>query len=217
MKNRNFYGTSSWNNYVKEKEELYKNYHNIETNVEQLEYGYTMEHNAIQDDSYMYRGDKCKLFLNGKKIFEWTNYYGKSLLHRIIEHSNGKKYFIYNEDLYGYSVLDLSDFKTINYLPYEYYGTEDNRLETFIFYDAYYNKYNDYIAIEGCMWATPYSVMVFSFKNPMKIKEFEYWNDLQDDEFTELNFVSWDKNKLILEYDETKQLICFDINDYCVK
>lgn len=28
---------------------------------------------------------------------------------------------------------------------------------------------------------------------------------------------SWDKNKLILEYDETKQLICFDIKDYCVK
>lgn len=119
---KNYYGTAEWKKDIKDKEILYKKYNKfVEKNEEVLDFDYVVEHNTISDKNNRYIGDKCKLFKNSKLIFEWTNYYGKSMLHKIINHNNGKRYFMYNEDLYGYSILDLDSKEHINYIPYESY------------------------------------------------------------------------------------------------
>ena len=51
-------------------------------------------------------GEVCKLFKNGEMIFEWKNTDGKSRMAVIINHADGQQYFIFDEDLYGYSVLN---------------------------------------------------------------------------------------------------------------
>ena len=203
LKLNNYYGSAEWEKNVKEKEKLYTKYNKyVERNEEVLDSDYIVEHNIICDKNNRYIGDKCKLLRNKELIFEWTNYYSKSLLHKIINHNNGKRYFIYNEDLYGYSVVDLDSKEHINYIPYESYlsPSSNQYKDTFIFCDAFYNKYNSKIAIEGCIWAAPYSIIVFDFKNPLDIKTIKEWKDVQDIESTEyhdIDFFKWKQNNLI--------------------
>ena len=202
---KNYYGTSRWNNYIKEKEEQYKTYkESIELFNEEINEGYIVEHNLYIDNENRYIGDKCRLILNDNCLFEWKNYYGKSQLHRVINHKNGNTYFIYNEDLYGYSVIDLNSKEHINYLPFESYrDISDSRYkDTFIFCDSHYNEYNNKIAIEGCFWAAPYSIITFDFSEPLTIKTIEYWKDVQNinsGNYNSLDFIKWNNDKLVVD------------------
>lgn len=200
---KNYYGTEKWNAFVNEKELLFDKYkNNVELSQQKIDEDYIIEHNVFTDSNKRYIGDRCKLINNEKIIFEWTYYYGKAQLHRVIKHKNGKKYLIYNEDLYGYSVFELDSKEHINYLPFESYMDESRFIDTFIFCDAFYNSYNDRIAIEGCIWAAPYSIITFDFKNPLEIKTIDEWKDIQNintKEYYNVDFVKWDKDKLIIK------------------
>ena len=205
---KNYYGTTRWNNYVKGKEKQYITYKDsIEISNEEINEEYIVQHNSYIDNENRYIGDKCKLILNDNCLFEWTNYYGKSQLHRVINHKNGNTYFIYNEDLYGYSVIDLNSKERINYLPYESYrDILDSRFkDTFIFCDAYYNDYNNKIAIEGCIWAAPYSIVTFDFSEPLMIKTIDEWKDIQNinsRNYDNLEFIEWKGDKLIVKNED---------------
>ena len=43
-----------------------------------------------------------------------------------------------------------------------------------------FDKESDLLAVEGCLWAATYSVIVLNFKDPMKIVEQDRWVDLSD-------------------------------------
>lgn len=197
----NFYGTKEYFDYYKLKtEELFK-MRKEKTEIKQLEDNYSIEIDTYTNDSYR-KGNVCKLYKKEKLIFEWINIYGMTLEPKIINHSNGNKYLIFNEDLYGYSILDLKTLQCMHYLPKESYVDpfSSEYVDTFIFCHAHYNPYNNYLAIEGCIWAAPYTVILLNFDNPMEAVEANKWINISDelDDYYELNFKEWDNDYLII-------------------
>ena len=151
----------------------------------------------------------CRLYKDNKFLHEWINI-GASTLHlNIFKHSNGHKYLIYNIDLYGYSVLELDTLKNINYLPYESYNYGADFEETFIFCDAHYNEYNDCLAVDGCFWSAPYSIMLLDFKEPLKIIEANKWIDINDviekGQYYNIDFESFNKDDITCIFEQTSK------------
>ncbi len=100
------------------------------------------------------------------KVAEFENINHDGNIFSVVEHSNGKNYLIFSIDLYGYSIMDLSNYHVYHYIPEEsFYGHE----ETFIWTEAYYCKDNNIIAVEGCYWACPFSTEFFDFSNPEEV------------------------------------------------
>ncbi len=126
----------------------------------------------------------------------------------MIKHSNGKTYLIFTEDLYGYSVLELETLKSVHYLPKESYLEGEEFKETFIWTDMHYNKANNFLAVGGCFWAEPSSVIYFDFSNPLDIVEDNKWVNIRNkvapdyEQYDEILFEKWDKNMLICKTEE---------------
>ena len=149
-------------------------------------------------------GELCRLYKNDVCIFEWKNIDGHSRMSKIIKHSNGKSYLLFDEDLYGYSVLDIETGSCVHYFPAEsYFHDMETFEETFIWFEPYYDTESNLLAVEGCYWACPYSVIVADFTDPMKIAEASDWYDLmkhtkyQEIIDDDIEFKEWDKNFLI--------------------
>lgn len=83
-----------------------------------------------------------------------------------VEHSNGKRYLLFSIDLYGYSIMDLSNYKAYHYMPEESFA---GHRETFIWTDAFYCRKNNILAVYGCYWACPYSIFLYDFSVPEKL------------------------------------------------
>jgi len=82
-----------------------------------------------------------------------------------VRHQNGHDYLIYRIDLYGYSVMDLTTGKQIDYFPESgLYGGEP-----FIWCETTYCSVNNLLAVGGCYWACPYSYQFYDFSNPMQL------------------------------------------------
>jgi hypothetical protein len=83
----------------------------------------------------------------------------------LVKHRNGKHYLVYRKDLYGYSIYDVADKKSVDYFPKESLDGE----ETFIWRSVTYCAVNDVLAVEGCYWACPYGFIFYDFSNPMEV------------------------------------------------
>ena len=169
-----------------------------------------------EDKEHIYacdkRGSVSRLYEKDNLIFEWKNI-DDGLLAKIINHSNGNKYFLFKEDLYGYSVLDLKTKKSIHYIPSESHEKEEEKfVDTFIWYDVNYNSKNDYLAIDGCVWAYPDSIIVLNFSNPMEIVDIKHWKNVIDGDKS-IHFEKWNGNNLIYYIEETKEEKEINIED----
>lgn len=177
-----------------------------------LDDGYVVKYCDLVDDAPcdpFHKPDSamlCRLYRNGKLIFEWryigTGGYGR--LARVIHHSNGKAYLIFFEHLYGYSVLDLSDMKSVHYIPQESACCDTEHFEeTFIWLIPHYDPESDLLAVEGCIWAAPYSIIILDFSDPLKIVEANKWLDLGgtigEDTYGEIydEFKAWEPDALV--------------------
>lgn len=96
------------------------------------------------------------------KLSEFKSIYNH-IMHSIIEHSNGKNYLVFSIDLYGYSIIDLTNYNVYHFVPEESFKKNE---ETFIWTEVFYCKKNNIIAVDGCYWAHPYSTQFFNFSNP---------------------------------------------------
>ena len=136
-------------------------------------------------------------------VFEWRYIGGHDRKASIIHHANGKTYLVYYENLYGYSVLDFSDLKTVNYIPKESAIHDEHFEETFIWVIPHYDPGSNLLAVEGCVWAAPYSIIVLDFCDPMRIIEANKWTDLDYDQtkdsYLEIydEFKTWTQDALI--------------------
>ncbi len=140
----------------------------------------------------------------GVKVAEFKNIDHHIDFFGTVEHSNGKNYLIFTIDLYGYSIMDLSNFKTYHFIPEEsFVGGE----ETFIWTNIMYCKVNNIIAVDGCYWACPYSIEFFDFSDPEKVPlrciytSYELKNELDID--SDITPIRWnDDGTIVIEYDE---------------
>jgi hypothetical protein len=111
-----------------------------------------------------------------------------------IKHSNGNNYFMFRTSLYGYGIFDITLKKDYFYIPDE--------PETFIWTDVHYNAMSNMLAVEGCVWACPYSVNLIDFADPMnesKWVDVLYKLDGGYKKYEGLEFSRWDGNNLILK------------------
>lgn len=89
-----------------------------------------------------------------------------NLFIKVIHHSNGNDYLIFRIDLYGYSIMDLTNNNISHYIPK---ASFDEREETFIWTDALYCEVNDLLVIDGCYWAAQWTNEFYDFSNPMQL------------------------------------------------
>lgn len=154
-------------------------------------------------------GSICHLYKNDKLVFEWKSLYHNSRISNIIEHSNGHKYLIFTEDLYGYSVLELDTLKNMHYLP-----KEDPLVESFIWgSDIFYNKNNDLLVVEGCFWGWPVSAIVLDFSKPLEAVDAKDWIDVRskfNENYDDITFKSWHEEKIEFLFNDKKSIM-FDI------
>ena len=149
-------------------------------------------------------GEICRLFKDDNLIFEWKNTDGHSRMASIIHHADGYTYFVFDEDLYGYSVLNLDSLQCMHFIPAESYGTyPDEFKETFIWCDCFYNPENNLLAVDGCFWACPGDVIVLDFQDPMTAVEPNDWHSIyreyrcDDPDLDDIEFDSWDNDTLV--------------------
>ncbi len=189
MDNVNFYGTKEYYERLDELEKTVFSRMNqaVPTKVSKLDKGYSVEHYYYADvencrPGYAPEdGEICKLYYESNPVFEWKNIDGRSRMAQIICHSDGNTYFVFDESLYGYSVLNLNTLECMHYIPAESqpYDKSDF-VETFIWCEIHYNSVNDYIVVQGCYWAYPYSLILVDFHNPMKPVLSKEWIDVSE-------------------------------------
>ena len=218
-KNMNFYGTDKYYKRMNDLDrQIFSKIRFDEPDrIKELDNGYCVKYFYYADEENCLPGhapvdgEVCRLFKNDEMIFEWKNTDGNSRMAVIIDHADGQQYFIFDEDLYGYSVLKLSDLTCIHYIPEESYGKyPDEFEETFIWFNCFYNPENNMLAVDGCYWACPNNIIVLDFTEPMHIVESKEWMDIykkcseEYPDIDDIEFVRWDGCKLICKGDGAK-------------
>ncbi|MBP1545292.1 MAG: hypothetical protein J6A37_01665 [Oscillospiraceae bacterium] len=134
---------------------------------------------------------------------------------QIFTHSDKKLYLIYKEDLYGYSVLRISDRKSLHYIPQGTICNANFIGESFIMTDFHYCAENNYAAAGGCYWAYPYDVALLDFTDPLNApKKIPVLHNIIDpanenDALDDIDFVKWENSCLIAEADSIKEYFRF--------
>ncbi len=210
----NYYGTDQYQQNLKllDEQVFSKIKFDEPDRVKELDFGYYIEYYYYADEENCLPGhaavdgEICRLYKSGKFVFQWKNTDGRSRMAKIIHHSNGNDYLVFDEDLYGYSVLDLQDLNCLHYLPAESYGKYPEEFEeTFIWCDCFYNPQTDMLAVEGCYWACPGNIIVLNFSRPMIAVEPEQWTDIYQkycDSYPDLgdiDFEKWDGSNLVFK------------------
>lgn len=75
---------------------------------------------------------------------------------------NEEEYLFFKEDLYGYSVLRISDREVMHYIPAGIGG------ESFIITDSRFCGNISAALCGGCFWAAPYSVCLCDLSDPLR-------------------------------------------------
>lgn len=142
----------------------------------------------------------------GKERFFWRNTDDDGEFVSLIHHANGKRYMIFRFDLYGYGVLDLESLQEIRYLPPQSFtAVREDFKETFIWTDVHYDPESNLLAVSGCFWACPYSVMVLDFSDPMTVQPVEGWLDVRSiidpnyEIYDDIDFDRWESGILYLK------------------
>lgn len=162
-------------------------------------------------DGCRIHGSECTLSdRTGKVLYHWRSLNNDGDFHRVIRHANGREYFLFRRDLYGYSVLDLASGEESHYLPYKSFPDRKQDFEeTFIWTDVHYNPNGNVLAVSGCFWACPASVMLMDFSSPLSVNG--NWVILHDaiddgyDVYEDIEFVSW-------EADGSLTVICYNVS-----
>ncbi len=132
------------------------------------------------------------------------------LVGEIIEHSNGRRYFLHKIDLYGLSVLDLSSKEVFNYFPegYEHDYRSDTG-ESFVITDVHYDKRSDLAAMGGSYRSGAFNVTVWDFSEPMSFNpRFVSVHDLIDhdyEQYNDIDFKEWNDSALVIIADDYKE------------
>lgn len=143
------------------------------------------------------RGDDCRLTdRDGQILSTWRSIAFVGSFYRLITHRNGKKYLIFRQDLFGYSVLDIESKRIMQFFPEA--SLDDG--ETFIWTDVHYEPATNVLAVSGCFWCMDPGVHLFSFDDPMS--DSQKCIDLVNcfphgyGHYGDVNFAGWDNGAL---------------------
>ena len=134
----------------------------------------------------------------GRAVHTWDNLDFDGEFCSLISHANGNHYLIFREDLYGYSVLEVETGETLHYIPEKSWPL-DGRMgkETFIWTNADYDPKTNLLAVWGCYWACPGSMVVLDFSHPLEEQDSGRWVEMHElidpeyDLFDDIRMVNW--------------------------
>ena len=147
-------------------------------------------------------------------IYTWRNLDSGCGAVSLFHHANGRHYLIFCTEMYGYSVLEIESGRDFHYIPSQAHPQRAEDFdETFIWCDASYHSKNNLLAVDGCFWACPYSVLLVDFTDPLREQPAESWIDIHTEldpdyeRYGHLDFDHWDENgDLHLKIDEKDDL-----------
>lgn len=79
-------------------------------------------------------------------------------------HPDGHDYLICHEDYQGQTIVQLDTGKRINYLP-----EAANKGFGFCWESYKISPNKKYLAVNGCVWAGPYEIVIYDFSEPMNL------------------------------------------------
>jgi len=194
----------------------------IDDDISVLERNYARDRFLDDYSGYPYvyhiSGSESIVFEKGAEIFSFkTVHFGRNV-QAPITHQDGKKYLIFKKDMYGHSVLDLASKEVFDYFPAESF----HEGETFIWCSIHYNPLNNIMAVEGCYWAAPYSIVLVDFSHPMKecvqVDTKDFINPGYA-KYGHIDFVEWRGKDLVLQAEtntesEQKELLIISEAEY---
>ncbi|MDE7430520.1 MAG: hypothetical protein K2N34_01155 [Lachnospiraceae bacterium] len=94
--------------------------------------------------------------------------------------------------------MEIETLRDFHFIPYEAYPANGDKFqETFIFTGVKYNPADNMLAVSGCYWACPSSVILLDFTNPLKEQDCESWIDIHEiidadyDIYEDIDFERW--------------------------
>ncbi|MCI8303727.1 MAG: hypothetical protein HFF52_03770 [Lawsonibacter sp.] len=134
----------------------------------------------------------------GRVVYTWDNLDFDGEFCALISHANGNQYLVFREDLYGYSVLEVETGENLHYIPEKSWPL-DGRMgqETFIWTGADYDPETNLLAVWGCYWACPGSMVFLDFSNPLSEQDCSCWVEMHEmidpdyELFDEIELVRW--------------------------
>jgi len=173
-----------------------------------------------QFEAHLSRSENI-VFRNGKEIYSFKTIDDDSRC-KVFTHQNGHDYLFFKKDLYGYSILDLTDMRDFDYFPAASFPTG----ETFIWCEPFYNPINNIVAVDGCIWAGPYGIILADFTDPInssrQIEASGYMEQFYSKNYYDFTFRDWNGTDLILwngtglfpERDENAEQKIIPSNEY---
>jgi hypothetical protein len=145
--------------------------------------------------------ENCLMDKEGNILYTYRNINDDAEFCTIIYHRDGNEYMIFRSELYGYSVLNLDTLKDFHYVPSQSFKVQGG--ETFIWTEIFYNNINNILAVSGCYWACPYSIVLVDCSEPMLpgIKQIDIHDKLDSnyEKYDDIDFVKWNNTDLVLK------------------
>lgn len=183
--------------------------------VTALGQGYEMRSRFYKGKTeWVVHGSENEIFdENGCKLYTWRCIDVDCEFCQLIVHGSGCTYLVFRRDLYGYSVLKLDTMQDFHYIPSDSFpvSQEQKFQETFIWTGVTYDCSSNLLAVAGCYWACPSSIVVLDFTDPMTE---HCWVDIHSivdpeyDLYNDLDFSAFEGESLVVEgqNDVTDQL-----------
>lgn len=113
----------------------------------------------------------------GQVVYTWDNLDFDGEFCKLISHANGRRYLVFREDLYGYSVVEVETGQAVHYFPDRSWQPG---WETFIWTGVRYDPQSNLLAVSGCYWACPNGTLLLDFSDPLEEQDWKQWLDVQD-------------------------------------
>lgn len=115
----------------------------------------------------------------GQAVYTWDNLDFDGEFCTLISHANGRRYLIFRENLYGYSVLEIETGQALHYIPEKSWPLDGRPgQETFIWSGVSYDAKSNLLAVFGCYWASTNDTLFLDFSDPMQIQDCGQWLEM---------------------------------------
>lgn len=151
-----------------------------------------------------YQGGLCRaarhqlLDSGGQVVYTWDNINDDGEFYQLLPHANGNHYLVFREDLYGYSVLEVETGRTMHYIPEKSWPLDGRQgEETFIWTNVAYDAATNLLAVWGCYWACPNSMVFLDFSDPLSEQDCGCWVEMHEimdpdyDLFDDIEMTNW--------------------------
>ena len=163
----------------------------------ELPQGWTVRTSRYQGG--LYRAARHQLLdSGGQVVYTWDNFNDDGEFYRLFPHANGNHYLVFREDLYGYSVLEVETGRTMHYIPEKSWPLDGRQgEETFIWTGVAYDAATNLLAVWGCYWACPNSMVFLDFSDPLSEQDCGCWVEMHEimdpdyDLFDDIDMINW--------------------------